>query len=56
LARETAVLRENLPQYYFVNHKSHMTLVALVGSQQLTKTVDDVNILLLRASVLFYTC
>jgi hypothetical protein len=25
LARETEVLRENLSQYYFVLHKSHMT-------------------------------
>jgi hypothetical protein len=25
LAEETEVLRENLLQYYFVNHKSHMT-------------------------------
>jgi hypothetical protein len=25
LAEETKVFRENLPHYYFVHHKSHMT-------------------------------
>jgi hypothetical protein len=42
LAGETEVLRENLPQCYYVRHKSHMTwsglepAAAAVGSQRLT--------------------
>jgi hypothetical protein len=40
LARETEILRENLPQCHFVHHKSHLiwaqTLANTVGKQQLT--------------------
>jgi hypothetical protein len=40
LAGETEVLRENLPQCHFVNHKFHMTLdrtrATAVGSRRLT--------------------
>jgi hypothetical protein len=42
LAGETEVLRENLPQRYFVHYKSHMTSTrarawaTAVGSQRLT--------------------
>jgi hypothetical protein len=37
---ETEVLGKNLPQYSFVNHKSHMTLIDLEDSPLLWRDGD----------------
>jgi hypothetical protein len=40
LAGETEVLGENLPQYHFVHHKSHMTFPGLERGQPLWEADD----------------
>jgi hypothetical protein len=40
LAGETEVLGENLPQYHFMRHKSHMTQLGIEPGQARRETGD----------------